>query len=250
MVGDDLTIHKDDTAMCPVKNDQYDQYVFKDHIATGYLTQVYEACDLMDEDKKFAIKVFKNSELSFKVGTKEIKILQILGENNKNSDIVKMIDFFIFKGHLCIAYEKLEISLLELFERTNYAGLSFPEISQITKQLIEALMFAKERNIIHTDIRPEKILFVKLNCMQVKLIGWGMAKDSNESLKNCQQSLFYQSPELIFEKTQYLPQGLDIWSLGCIIGELYLGLPLFPGNSNYDLVFKITLLLGFPFLFT
>jgi len=93
--------------------------------------------------------------------------------------------------------------------------------------------------MIHCDIKPENILFTNKCTNQVKIIDFGSACYTNQIRWPYIQSRFYRAPEvhfliqIIYGINGYDTQ-IDIWSLGCLCAELYLGLPLFPGNDQYD----------------
>ncbi|KAI5303401.1 dual specificity protein kinase yak1, partial [Ascosphaera atra] len=78
----------------------------------------------------------------------------------------------------------------------------------------------------------------------IKIIDFGSACDERQTVYTYIQSRFYRSPEVLLG----LPysSGIDMWSLGCIVAELFLGLPLFPGSSEYNQVARITELMGVP----
>jgi dual specificity protein kinase YAK1 len=78
----------------------------------------------------------------------------------------------------------------------------------------------------------------------IKIIDFGSACDERQTVYTYIQSRFYRSPEVLLG----LPysSAIDMWSLGCIVVELFLGLPLFPGSSEYNQVARITEMLGMP----
>jgi dual specificity protein kinase YAK1 len=78
----------------------------------------------------------------------------------------------------------------------------------------------------------------------IKVIDFGSACDERQTVYTYIQSRFYRSPEVLLG----LPysSSIDMWSLGCIVVELFLGLPLFPGSSEYNQVARITEMLGMP----
>lgn len=78
----------------------------------------------------------------------------------------------------------------------------------------------------------------------IKIIDFGSACDERQTVYTYIQSRFYRSPEVLLG----LPYSaaIDMWSLGCIVVELFLGLPLFPGSSEYNQVSRITEMLGLP----
>ena len=81
-----------------------------------------------------------------------------------------------------------------------------------------------------------------LNSPQIKVIDFGSACHERQTVYTYIQSRFYRSPEVLLG----LPYSaaIDMWSLGCIVVELFLGLPIFPGTSEFNQVSRITDMLG------
>lgn len=84
----------------------------------------------------------------------------------------------------------------------------------------------------------------RLQSPQIKVIDFGSACHELQTVYTYIQSRFYRSPEVLLG----LPYStsIDMWSLGCIVVELFLGLPIFPGTSEYNQVTRITEMLGNP----
>ncbi|CDP17018.1 unnamed protein product [Coffea canephora] len=100
--------------------------------------------------------------------------------------------------------------------------------------------------VCHRDIKPQNLL-VNPHTHQVKLCDFGSAKVLVKGEPNISYicSRFYRAPELIFGATEYTT-AIDIWSTGCVLAELLLGQPLFPGESGVDQLVEIIKVLGTP----
>ncbi|KAK9492364.1 kinase-like domain-containing protein [Lipomyces doorenjongii] len=98
------------------------------------------------------------------------------------------------------------------------------------QQLLDALSILKDVKLIHCDLKPENILLENLESPNIKIIDFGSA--CNEK-----QTVILGLP---------YTTAIDMWSLGCIVAELFLGLPLFPGNSEYNQICRIVDMLGLP----
>lgn len=87
--------------------------------------------------------------------------------------------------------------------------------------------FLRQHSLIHCDLKPENILLMQPQRSAIKVIDFGSSCFVNERMYTYVQSRFYRSPEVIMG----LPYGceIDMWSFGCILAELYMGYPLFPG---------------------
>ena len=110
------------------------------------------------------------------------------------------------------------------------------------QQLLNGLGLLNKARLIHCDLKPENILLKNLESPVIKIIDFGSACDERQTVYTYIQSRFYRSPEVLLG----LPysSAIDMWSLGCIVVELFLGLPLFPGSSEYNQVSRITEMLG------
>jgi dual specificity tyrosine-phosphorylation-regulated kinase 2/3/4 len=98
--------------------------------------------------------------------------------------------------------------------------------------------------IIHCDLKPENILLKEPNKSGLKIIDFGSSTFHNEKVYTYIQSRFYRAPEIMLG----IPYdcGIDMWSFGCIAAELYIGYPIFPGDSEGDQLSRIMEMVGFP----
>lgn len=157
---------------------------------------------------------------------------------------VRVLDSFMFRGHMCIVTEMLGPNLYEILKRNHYQGLPLSSVQFITKQLCRGLEFLDNQGIIHCDLKPENILVSDdANC-QVKIIDFGSGCHEKKRVFTYIQSRFYRAPEILLG-IPYSP-AIDMWSLGCIIPELLLGRPLFPGEDEKDQVALLCQTLGAP----
>lgn len=141
---------------------------------------------------------------------------------------------------LALVMEYVEYDLLGLLKsaRMNYSKcLSIDAVRYIAYQLFSALAYLHKHNIIHRDLKSANIL-ISANC-EVKLADFGLSRCIGNIMKNEYTSrvitLWYRPPELILGSTYYGPE-VDIWSAGCILGELLSGDTLFPNYNNNEYV--------------
>ena len=113
-------------------------------------------------------------------------------------------------------------------------------------QMLSSLKYLHSKNIAHRDIKPQNILVNPKN-NKIKLCDFGSAKKIEQGQKSIAYicSRFYRAPELIFGSTDYTCQ-IDVWSMGCVITELVLGRPIFPGATTSDQLVEIIRILGTP----
>eukprot|EP00658_Telonema_sp_P-2_P024822 TRINITY_DN1998_c0_g3_i1.p1 TRINITY_DN1998_c0_g3~~TRINITY_DN1998_c0_g3_i1.p1 ORF type:complete len:360 (+),score=107.27 TRINITY_DN1998_c0_g3_i1:88-1080(+) len=176
----------------------------------------------------------------------EVKLLQYCKERDPHdqANLVHMEEYFYFRNHLCITFELMSINLYELIKNNNFQGLSLGLIRRFAVQLISALRCLKKLRIIHCDLKPENILLRQPNKSGIKIIDFGSSCFEDERVYTYIQSRFYRSPEVILG----LPydEGIDMWSFGCILAELYTGYPLFPGENEMEQMACIMEVFGRP----
>ncbi|XP_043560128.1 homeodomain-interacting protein kinase 4-like [Chiloscyllium plagiosum] len=197
-----------------------------------------------------AIKIIKNYTFRKGVIKCELKMLRMLGTVNSDKfHIVRFFESFNDDTKLCLVFELLEQSLYEYQRENNFVPLPTKHIRSITKQVLIALQKLKELSIVHTDIKPENIMLVEQAQFpfKVKVIDFGSAcvlSEIQQIKEPYIQSRFYRSPEILLG----LPfcEKLDMWSLGCVIAELHLGWPIYPGTNEYDQIRYIVETQGLP----
>ncbi len=128
----------------------------------------------------------------------------------------------------------LSCTLYEYLERRRFAGLPLDLARKLTIQLLQALLFLSEHGIAHCDIKPENIMFKADNKSGIKLVDFGSGCYLHSRLYSYVQSRFYRAPEVILGGEYACP--VDMWSLGCVLAEIVVGLPLFPAESEQEQV--------------
>lgn len=113
-------------------------------------------------------------------------------------------------------------------------------------QMLKALAYIHALGLCHRDIKPQNIL-INQTTHELKLCDFGCAKRIVKGQPNLSYicSRYYRAPELIFGATDYTGQ-IDVWSIGCVIAELVLGRPVFPGETASDQLVEIIKILGTP----
>ncbi|KAK3679320.1 dual specificity protein kinase yak1 [Recurvomyces mirabilis] len=222
------------------------RYLILDVLGQGTFGQVVK-CQNLKTQEVVAVKVIKNKTAYFNQSMMEVSVLDLLnGRMDKNDDhhILRLKDTFIHRQHLCLVFELLSVNLYELIKQNQFRGLSTTLVRVFAQQLLSGLCLLSKAKMIHCDLKPENILLKNLESPIIKIIDFGSACDERQTVYTYIQSRFYRSPEVLLG----LPYSaaIDMWSLGCIVVELFLGLPLFPGSSEYNQVSRITEMLGLP----
>ncbi|KAK5169851.1 dual specificity protein kinase yak1 [Saxophila tyrrhenica] len=222
------------------------RYLILDVLGQGTFGQVVK-CQNLKTQEVVAVKVVKNKTAYFNQSMMEVSVLDLLnGRMDKNDDhhILRLKDTFIHRQHLCLVFELLSVNLYELIKQNQFRGLSTTLVRVFAQQLLNGLCLLSKAKLIHCDLKPENILLKNLESPIIKIIDFGSACDERQTVYTYIQSRFYRSPEVLLG----LPYSaaIDMWSLGCIVVELFLGLPLFPGSSEYNQVSRITEMMGLP----
>jgi dual specificity protein kinase YAK1 len=222
------------------------RYLILDVLGQGTFGQVVK-CQNLKTQEVVAVKVIKNRTAYFNQSMMEVSVLDLLNSKlDKNDDhhLLRLKDTFIHRQHLCLVFELLSVNLYELIKQNQFRGLSTTLVRVFAQQLLNGLTLLNKARLIHCDLKPENILLKNLESPIIKIIDFGSACDERQTVYTYIQSRFYRSPEVLLG----LPysSAIDMWSLGCIVVELFLGLPLFPGSSEYNQVSRITEMLGMP----
>eukprot|EP01116_Phalansterium_solitarium_P024141 TRINITY_DN874_c0_g4_i1.p1 TRINITY_DN874_c0_g4~~TRINITY_DN874_c0_g4_i1.p1 ORF type:complete len:368 (+),score=101.54 TRINITY_DN874_c0_g4_i1:111-1214(+) len=119
----------------------------------------------------------------------------------------------------------------------------------IVYQLLKSLKYMHTGNVVHRDIKPSNIL-LNSECL-VKLADFGLARSMNSNTSanavftEYIATRWYRAPEILLGSTKYT-KAVDMWSVGCILGELLGGKPMFPGTSTLNQLDRICEVTGMP----
>ncbi|XP_067244723.1 homeodomain-interacting protein kinase 1 isoform X6 [Chanodichthys erythropterus] len=229
--------------LCSVSN----SYEVLEFLGRGTFGQVAK-CWKRGTNEIVAIKILKNHPSYARQGQIEVSILNRLSaENADEFNFVRSYECFQHKGHTCLVFEMLEQNLYDFLKHSKFSPLPLRHIRPILQQVATALMKLKSLGLIHADLKPENIMLVDpiRQPYRVKVIDFGSASHVSKAVCSTYlQSRYYRAPEIILG----LPfcEAIDMWSLGCVIAELFLGWPLYPGASEYDQIRYISQTQGLP----
>uniref|UniRef100_A0A671F050 Cyclin-dependent kinase 12 n=1 Tax=Rhinolophus ferrumequinum TaxID=59479 RepID=A0A671F050_RHIFE len=223
-------------------------------IGEGTYGQVYKAKD-KDTGELVALKKVRldNEKEGFPItAIREIKILrQLIHQSVVNmkeivTDKQDALDFKKDKGAFYLVFEYMDHDLMGLLE-SGLVHFSEDHIKSFMKQLMEGLDYCHKKNFLHRDIKCSNILLN--NSGQIKLADFGLARlyNSEESrpYTNKVITLWYRPPELLLGEERYTP-AIDVWSCGCILGELFTKKPIFQANLELAQLELISRLCGSP----
>jgi len=135
--------------------------------------------------------------------------------------------------------------LMETMRKKNQVFLP-GEVKCLMQQLLRAIHHLHDNWILHRDLKASNLLLSHNGILKVG--DFGLAREYGSPLKNYTAivvTLWYRAPELLLGTKRYSTH-IDVWSIGCILGELLMMEPLFPGKSEVDELNKIFKLLGTP----
>jgi serine/threonine protein kinase len=221
-------------------------------IGEGAYGSVYKTYTIEDSEKPenerkyFVVKKmetkFFNEGINFSA-LREIKILKEI----KHPNILELLDIFYDKTNLFLSYELLDLDLYHLIEDSKNIVLTESIIKGIMLQIFKGMSVVHHNNVIHRDLKPQNIL-INIKEGLVKIADFGMARYIASYERGMTRNVvtsWYRSPELFFGSSNYT-YAVDIWSIGCIMGELLQKEPMFPGDGDIQILTKIFHLIGVP----
>ncbi|XP_055787257.1 homeodomain-interacting protein kinase 1-like isoform X5 [Salvelinus fontinalis] len=229
--------------LCSVSN----SYEVLEFLGRGTFGQVAK-CWKRGTNEIVAIKILKNHPSYVRQGQIEVSILSRLStENADEFNFVRSYECFQHKNHTCLVFEMLEQNLYDFLKHSKFSPLLLKSIRPVLQQVATALMKLKSLGLIHADLKPENIMLVDplRQPYRVKVIDFGSASHVSKAVCSTYlQSRYYRAPEIILG----LPfcEAIDMWSLGCVMAELFLGWPLYPGASEYGQIRYISQTQGLP----
>lgn len=206
-----------------------------------------------------AVKILRKGASFLQQGRREFKMLTYIQEKQRsqihNKDLnlfLNAMENFFHEGHFCIVSELLSDSLFDLVKcswavKPERPGLSLRMVKKMAHQLLCALLALKNLKIVHCDVKPENIALINPNKPRLKLLDFGsccFVSDICENQFPYIQSRYYRAPEVLLGSGYDC--AIDMWSLGCVILELYLGKPLFVGKNTVEQLYKIIEVVGMP----
>lgn len=215
-------------------------------IGNGSFGVVYQA-KLCDSGELVAIKKVLQDK-RFK--NRELQIMRKLDHCN----IVRLRYFFYSSGekkdevYLNLVLDYVPETVYRVARHYSRAKQTLPMIyvKLYMYQLFRSLAYIHSFGICHRDIKPQNLL-LDPDTAVLKLCDFGSAKQLVRGEPNVSYicSRYYRAPELIFGATDYT-SSIDVWSAGCVLAELLLGQPIFPGDSGVDQLVEIIKVLGTP----
>jgi len=230
------------------RNQNAQKYTFTAHkiIGSGSFGTVFQAT-IAETGETVAIKKVYQDK---KYKNREFQILQMID----NENLIKLKHAFFTEGdkadeiYLNVVMDFIPETLSKLIRQYHKSKNQIPMIlvKLYSYQILRGLAYLENLGICHRDIKPQNIL-IDPNTHSLKICDLGSAKKLVKGEPNISYicSRYYRAPELIFGCTDY-SNAIDVWSAGCVIAEMVLGFPIFPGETSVDQLVEIIKVLGTP----
>jgi dual specificity tyrosine-phosphorylation-regulated kinase 2/3/4 len=189
---------------------------------------------------RVAIKLLRDKPEEHAVIVQELDFLVRL----QGSYVVRYLDSFVFRGFYAIVMELNHDDMYAYMRKGGFRGLPLKKARVVAAQVAQCLDHMHAQNVVHADVKPENILWASPECSAVRLIDFGCSCFDGKSVYSYIQSRFYRSPEVVIG----IPYGkeIDLWSLGTVVVELLTGSPVFPAETEADLMAMVTAAIGSP----
>ncbi|XP_049412749.1 probable serine/threonine-protein kinase At1g54610 isoform X1 [Solanum stenotomum] len=218
-----------------------------DKIGQGTYSNVYIARDCL-LNKFVALKKVRFDNFdpeSVKFMAREIIILRRLGDH---PNVIKLEGVVTSKMSfsLYLVFDYMEYDLKAIQEQEG-VKFSEPEIKCYMNQLLKGLDHCHSRGILHRDVKTSNLLVNKDGILKISDFGLSTFFDPEQSIPLTSRivTLFYRPPELLLG-SNYYGVGVDLWGVGCVLGELFTGKPIMPGRTEVEQLHKIFKLCGSP----
>jgi casein kinase II subunit alpha len=213
-----------------------DKYQIYQRMGQGKYSEVFEG---RHNKERIVVKALKP------VGDAKIKREIMILRNLNHPNIIRLMDVVKdpYSSVYSLIFEYIEHSeCIRLFET-----LTYKNVVDYSRQILEALRYCHSRGVIHRDIKPQNMIINETR-NELKIIDLGLAEFYHPRQKYSVKvaSRYYKSPELLVGYPYY-DYSLDIWSFGCVLAEvIFKKSPFFHGENNMDQLTKISRVLGYP----
>ncbi|XP_045604122.2 cyclin-dependent kinase 7 isoform X1 [Procambarus clarkii] len=218
-----------------------------DFLGEGQFATVYKALDVETKQIVAVKKIKLGSREEARDGInrtalREIKLLQEVHHLN----LIGLLDVFGYKSNVSLVFDFMDTDLEVIIKDTDNIILTPANIKAYILQTIRGLEYLHLHWILHRDLKPNNLL---VNSEGVLKIGdFGLARffgSPNRQYSHQVVTRWYRSPELLFGARSY-GTGVDMWAVGCILAEMLVRCPYFPGDSDLDQLTRIFTALGTP----
>jgi non-specific serine/threonine protein kinase len=194
------------------------QYKYISTLAKGSFGTVIKSLDLKT-NKQVAVKIISKLNDAQEAINQLKKEVSVLKKTNLNN-IVKLYDFYETSSEIYIIMEYIKGGTLKTYMKKNKENLNENTTKKIIFYLLNAINYLHKLKIIHSDIKPENIMFEnEEDISTLKLIDFGLSSFNNKENEYC-GTFLYMAPEILFNNKKLLTNEIDIWSVGIIMYQL------------------------------
>lgn len=165
----------------------------------------------------------------------------------KHPNIINLYDVIHVENKLTLVFEYLDKDLKKYMDQHGNNGALEPHIvKSFMYQLLQGINFCHQNRVLHRDLKPQNLLTNMKG--ELKIGDFGLARAFGipvNTFSNEVVTLWYRAPDVLMGSRNY-STSIDMWSAGCILAEMFIGRPLFPGGSNEDQLMKIFRIMGTP----
>ncbi|MEE6512086.1 hypothetical protein FKM82_019011 [Ascaphus truei] len=230
-------------------------------VGEGAFGKVVECIDHKGGGVRVAVKIIKNVERYREAAQSEVQVLEHLNTQDPKNTFrcVQMLERFDHRGHVCIVFELLGLSTYDFIKENSFLPFHLDHIRNMAHQICKSINFLHQNKLTHTDLKPENILFVQsdyevsynhkrkrderhLKNSDIKIVDFGSATYDTEHHSALVSTRHYRAPEVILELGWSQP--CDVWSIGCILIEYYIGLTVFQTHDSKEHLAMMETILG------
>ncbi|EPS59838.1 hypothetical protein M569_14966, partial [Genlisea aurea] len=216
------------------------RYKILGEIGDGTCGCVYKAVNL-ETSEIVAVKKMKRKFHYWEecVNLREVKSLRRLNHRN----IIKLFEIVKQNDELFFIFEYMEHNLYQIM-KDRQTSFSEDEIRGFISQVLRGLTHVHKNGYFHRDLKPENLLVTN---DLIKIADFGLARELSSSppFTDYVSTRWYRAPEVLLRSSYYTP-AIDMWAVGAIMAELFTLSPVFPGESEFDQLYKICCVLGQP----
>jgi len=227
------------------------RYVVIQYLGSGTFCHTVQCEDLqgLGRNRFVCVKISKNTKDIFDQNLWEVKLLKLLAARmsaEETTRLPELLDVFYYRETLFIVYELLRDNLYHIYKYIEECKLpkyfTVGRLRTLARQCLLTLECLHKQDVIHCDLKPENILIASLTSCKIKVIDYGNAYLHQDQRCSYVQSRAYRAPEVVLG-LPYSPK-VDLWSLGCILMELFTGKLLFDNRSVQALLASHLALFG------
>eukprot|EP01084_Bolivina_argentea_P195417 335240_1 len=220
-------------------------YEILNHIGSGGYNTTYRAQNKLNNEYVILKRVFIDL-LDSGINSNTICEINLLKQLNNNEYIIKLNDVILNDNSLYLIFEFIGYNLKQHLNKYKNI-LTIKQIKSYLKQILFGVSYCHSLRIIHSDLKPENIL-INEKSQQIKITNFGLSNFKKHTVMTHKiPSLCYQSPEILLASNNFYSISMDIWSIGCIFGEmLNKSQPLFAGDSEICQLMHIFKICGTP----